>query len=603
MDRETRYGDRGSASSGCQLKFASRIAGSGASSVGLMQTAPRQPLGGCDWPSPTQESGLGLVPKDSQWHKATSVQKRQLVVQEVRKQEEAEQHDKAVSMAKRGQWANWESLEKRKLSWQMEGSRLSFVTRATYNVLPSPQNLKHPGTPLILSSNTCITKLLTPIHRSARHICSRSAFPQDEHPQAPHTAVDARYFQLLTPIHRSARHICSRSALPQDEHPQAPHTDYDGEIQRLEDKETLFMLLALHMEESPLCESPISEPPGDQINKTGIVMCESTSIQRIVAMDCSRKQLHAVQLVMMNLTTMAKGCNVYLSRKPCTECAKCLVQGGVRSVRFWPKDPEFSLSSDKKRKDFYETNQIFRKSNTILVPFIPIINETTVYNLCRRTRRQKCEQCLKSTSEPSLEEELNTNWMDCGFTPQSDIEGMKAMIKSTVCSYYALLNCSHGTMPEHEEISLGIATHGLQLCFLLAARSDDPHRGVGAIIYNKKQYIVGAGYNGYIKKATYGNFPRRGQKKNSIPAKAKSMVHAEVNTLLLRSDRDIDSAVLVSSKTPCKECEMKIIASGIKTMVSVKDVPESKRDKEWKHIVWKWPKDVQVYRIPFNDDC
>ncbi|XP_032893669.1 uncharacterized protein LOC116983886 isoform X2 [Amblyraja radiata] len=380
------------------------------------------------------------------------------------------------------------------------------------------------------------------------------------------------------------------------------HNEYARPIQRLDDKETLFMLLALHMEESPLCESPFSEPRGDQINKTGIVMCESNSLQRIVAMDCSRKQLHAVQLVIMHLTTLANGCNVYLSRKPCTECAKCLVQGGVRSVRFWPKDPEFSLSSDKKRKDFYETNQIFRKSNTILVPFIPIINETTVYNLCLRTRRQKCEQCLKSTSEPSLEEELNTNWMDCGFTPQSDIEGMKAMIKSTVCSYYALLNCSHGTMPVHEEISLGIATHGLQLCFLLAARSDDPDRGVGAIIYNKKQYIVGAGYNGYIKKATYGNFPRLGRKKKSIPAKAKSMVHAEVNTLLFRSDRDIDSAVLVSSKTPCKECEMKIIASGIKTMVSVKDLPESERVKEWKHIVWKWPEDVQGNSKPLDSE-
>ncbi|XP_032894269.1 cytidine and dCMP deaminase domain-containing protein 1-like [Amblyraja radiata] len=121
--------------------------------------------------------------------------------------------------------------------------------------------------------------------------------------------------------------------------------DFDGDIQRLEDKETLFMLLALHMEESPLCESPISEPRGDQvikINKTGIVVCESTSIQRIVAMDCSRKQLHAVQRVMMNLTTMAKGCNVYLSRKPCTECAKCLVQGKTYFTKSLTSEQFFS---------------------------------------------------------------------------------------------------------------------------------------------------------------------------------------------------------------------------------------------------------------------
>lgn len=39
------------------------------------------------------------------------------MVEKVRKQEEAEQHAKAISMTKKGQWTNWKSLEKRKLSW------------------------------------------------------------------------------------------------------------------------------------------------------------------------------------------------------------------------------------------------------------------------------------------------------------------------------------------------------------------------------------------------------------------------------------------------------------------------------------------------------
>lgn len=91
-------------------------------------------------------AGFGLIPKTPLWHKATSVQKRQLVVEEVRRQEEGERHAKAVSMAKQGRWTNWEGLEKKKLSWhdiwQMEGARLSFVIRATYDLLPSSQNLK-----------------------------------------------------------------------------------------------------------------------------------------------------------------------------------------------------------------------------------------------------------------------------------------------------------------------------------------------------------------------------------------------------------------------------------------------------------------------------
>lgn len=74
------------------------------------------------------------------------MQKRRLVVEEVRRQEEGERQAKAVSMAKQRRWTNWEGLEKKKLSWrdiwQMEGARLSFVIRATYDLLPSPQNLK-----------------------------------------------------------------------------------------------------------------------------------------------------------------------------------------------------------------------------------------------------------------------------------------------------------------------------------------------------------------------------------------------------------------------------------------------------------------------------
>lgn len=37
------------------------------------------------------------------------------MVEEVRRKEEAEQHAKAVPMAKQGRWTNWEGLEKKRL--------------------------------------------------------------------------------------------------------------------------------------------------------------------------------------------------------------------------------------------------------------------------------------------------------------------------------------------------------------------------------------------------------------------------------------------------------------------------------------------------------
>ncbi|ONI45658.1 hypothetical protein AN642_00185 [Epulopiscium sp. SCG-B10WGA-EpuloA2] len=49
-------------------------------------------------------------------------------------------------MAKQGQWLNWEGVDKKKHSWKelwsMDESSIRFLIGATYDVLPTPQNLK-----------------------------------------------------------------------------------------------------------------------------------------------------------------------------------------------------------------------------------------------------------------------------------------------------------------------------------------------------------------------------------------------------------------------------------------------------------------------------
>ncbi|CAM4720493.1 unnamed protein product [Leuciscus chuanchicus] len=89
--------------------------------------------------------GFGLGTSRPKWYKATSADERKLVVAEVRHQQEAERCAKAVAQAKQGQWTTWENLEHHKLTWrdmwEMEGSQISFLIRATYDVLPTPKNL------------------------------------------------------------------------------------------------------------------------------------------------------------------------------------------------------------------------------------------------------------------------------------------------------------------------------------------------------------------------------------------------------------------------------------------------------------------------------
>lgn len=89
--------------------------------------------------------GLGLEATTPAWQKATPSERRHMVVEEVRNQEEAARCAKAVSQAQQGRWMRWEGVERRKITWNemwsMEANRLSFIIRATYDVLPSPTNL------------------------------------------------------------------------------------------------------------------------------------------------------------------------------------------------------------------------------------------------------------------------------------------------------------------------------------------------------------------------------------------------------------------------------------------------------------------------------
>uniref|UniRef100_A0A3B3B355 Reverse transcriptase domain-containing protein n=1 Tax=Oryzias melastigma TaxID=30732 RepID=A0A3B3B355_ORYME len=107
--------------------------------------------------------GFGFGTVAPLWQKASATERRDMVVDEVRQQEEAARRIQAVAQAKQGGWVRWEGVEKRKLTWSelwnMESNRLSFIIRATYDVLPSPANLhlwlgKDPACPLCTSAAT-----------------------------------------------------------------------------------------------------------------------------------------------------------------------------------------------------------------------------------------------------------------------------------------------------------------------------------------------------------------------------------------------------------------------------------------------------------------
>ncbi|KAI8479507.1 hypothetical protein Bbelb_373930 [Branchiostoma belcheri] len=89
-------------------------------------------------------AGLGSCPKP-QYDKASGRERRQLVQDEIRAEEEEACHCRVIGMRKQGAWTRWEQTEPRKVTWpelcRAEPFRIKFLISSVYDVLPSPANL------------------------------------------------------------------------------------------------------------------------------------------------------------------------------------------------------------------------------------------------------------------------------------------------------------------------------------------------------------------------------------------------------------------------------------------------------------------------------
>ena len=83
-----------------------------------------------------------------------------------------------MTEAKQGQWLNWESVEKKKLSWKdvwnMEESHIRFLIGTTCDVLPTPENLK-----LWLNRDHCACCVQVQQHLSTSCQAVKLALSQD----------------------------------------------------------------------------------------------------------------------------------------------------------------------------------------------------------------------------------------------------------------------------------------------------------------------------------------------------------------------------------------------------------------------------------------
>ena len=120
---------------------------------------------------------------------------------------------------------------------------------------------------------------------------------------------------------------------------------------------------------------------------------------------------------------------------------------------------------------------------------------------------------------------------------------------------------------------------------ILTQRTDDPKTGVGAVLVDPdKMEILSIGWNGFPRKALYGEFPRASDDDKAGPLKFPYVIHAEQNALLMRNRRNIKDAILFVTKSPCNECA---------PLIAMEDVAAVIVDDDVSSIVEKMKKEQQ----------
>ena len=371
-------------------------------------------------------------------------------------------------------------------------------------------------------------------------------------------------------------------------------------------KEDLYILLALFMEDFPLEteEGELAKQREEKkYRKVGAALVLPND--KIFAIDCTRNGVHGVARLLMEHQDVVKDCKIFVSRKPCSFCTKLLVQSKVKEIFYLPIEPEYhqdGQETEEKKKAFenekLRVDELFRVSAISQKVFVPGAGLKEVKN--KKTYHIPLEKQQKSTKELLMKKYWKGEWLenvrdnlpwpsfdhemevaiDADFRDIIDWAAKIALVPgSTKIEFEFQRVPGGGTTTDQVAFNPGRSNETdnkqaaafITLARFLAEQTDDPKRGVGAVIIQgngKNRKVVGLGWNGFPSKAVYGQFPRASDDDKRIQDKKYPyIIHAEQNALLMRNTKSITDGILFVTKTPCSECTPLLEMQGIKTVV------------------------------------
>ena len=386
------------------------------------------------------------------------------------------------------------------------------------------------------------------------------------------------------------------------------------------------MIIALWMED-------LAEEAPAHHNKVGAVLVSSNGA--IMAADCSRDEVHAVERLLTKHHDKAEGCKMFLSRKPCLCCAKLLVESKVKRVLYLPFEPEYYRCSGEKQETQSNADEI-KQVDTLLTTspiaqteFVPKIQDRVIDN---------AKQCLSGNgvNKETYIREFNRliekyNAFEGESKSNEELRNLEKVMEwiavVLVQSGQRELNLSNAKINDHFKHTKRDQCF-MEIARFLAQRSHDPQTGVGAVIVSPEDEILAFGWNG----KTHDHFkhiqvtlrtreiPRFLPQRNGLPLgwnglplgwnglplglnglllglngfqlgwtckkyQVKSgkrypyVNHAEQNALLMRNTKSLKDATLYVTKSPCDECAPLISIEGIKTVFVDDDVKRREQTK------------------------
>lgn len=381
-------------------------------------------------------------------------------------------------------------------------------------------------------------------------------------------------------------------------------------------KENLYMVLALWMERFPLQFSTPQSCPNDgnskKFKKVGVVFVLPTD--RVLAADCSRDGVHGVARVMVNHCGKLEGCKVFVSRKPCSLCAKLLVQSRVSRVFYLPIEPESEDEGELARAD-----NLFKVSPVGQSVFVPCVEERVLTRDEKKLPEEITPDDVGTCRDKLFEQWWSTEWIEraqkCLPWPCLDIR-MKSQVQSdfkSLMKWVAVVKAPMDKGVAFRKVKLtedfrvihdcdaedypdfAMAYHMMIFAKMLARQTDDPKTGVGAVIIKGKDPDVATlGWNGFPSKALYGEFPRASDGDDALETKFPYVIHAEQNALLVRNSKDLTDGVLFVTKPPCDECAPMIKLSGVKTVVVGEKIDRSQGGELSYNLIRKYIREGTV---------